>query len=236
MTNDVLILVPTRNEVQNLKPLITKLLYNFPNSVYLFIDDSSTDGTFENLNELSASNKQIQVISRFGKEPNIASSYLLGYKFAQEKGFKYVGQMDCDGQHDVIDLKKIYDEKEHFDIVIGSRYVLNGKVIGWSRSRLLLSRVANFYLKVLFPSIPISDITSGIRLSKISALDKMWNKSPKSKGFSFHAESTLIAHRLRFEIAEKPITFSPRSSGKSKMNLKRALESTYKFFIWRFRL
>lgn len=233
MNKEILILIPTKNELLNLDNLVLKLLKYFPNSVYLFVDDSSNDGTLERLDKLRSENSNIHVISRLGKDPNIALSYLEGYEFAQQKNIEYIGQIDCDGQHDVLDLKMMYESRVDFDVVIGSRYITGGQVLGWSKIRLLLSKVANYYLRLLFPQLHIEDATSGIRVIRTSATKKIWTDPPKSKGFSFHAESSVKAFKSGLKVKEHPITFCPRNSGKSKMNLKRAFESIYKFLLFR---
>jgi dolichol-phosphate mannosyltransferase len=132
-----------------------------------------------------------------------------------------------------MDLLELYKKRKQADIVIGSRYISGGKVIGWSNSRLLLSKIAHRYLKFLFPFLSIKDATSGMRIASTEILEKIWIISPDSVGFSFHAESTIRAHKLQLILMEVPITFKPRHVGSSKMNTKRALESLYKFLYWK---
>lgn len=231
--SDLLILIPTRNEAGNIDNIITELNQYFPLSCYLFIDDSSKDGTLEILMKYSAKAPNLKVISRLGSEPNLAKSYLTGYKFAKNSNIEFVAQLDCDGQHSLTDLLELYKKRNQADVVIGSRYVLGGKIMGWSTSRLLLSKLANWYLKFLFPFLTIKDATSGMRIMSTEILDKIWIISPDSIGFSFHAESTIRAYKHQLRLIEVPITFKPRQIGSSKMNIKRAFESLYKFLFWR---
>ena len=231
--SDLLILIPTRNEAGNIDNIITELNQYFPLSCYLFIDDSSEDGTLEILMKYSAKAPNLKVISRLGSEPNLAKSYLTGYKFAKNSNIEFVAQLDCDGQHSLTDLLELYKKRNQADVVIGSRYVLGGKIMGWSTSRLLLSKLANWYLKFLFPFLTIKDATSGMRIMSTEILDKIWIISPDSIGFSFHAESTIRAYKHQLRLIEVPITFKPRQIGSSKMNIKRAFESLYKFLFWR---
>lgn len=231
--NDLLILIPTRNEVGNIDNIIAELKHYFSNSFYLFVDDSSEDGTLEILEKYSEKEPNLKVISRLGSEPNLAKSYLRGYTFAKNSNIEFVAQLDCDGQHSVIDLLELYRKRKQADVVIGSRYISGGKVIGWSNSRLLLSKIANRYLKFLFPLLTIKDFTSGMRIASTEILEKIWIISPDSVGFSFHAESTIRAYRHQLILMEVPITFKPRHVGSSKMNTTRAFESLYKFLYWK---
>lgn len=233
LMNDLLILIPTRNEAGNIDKMITELKLYFPNSVYLFIDDSSNDGTLEILESTSKKEPNLNVISRIGNEPNLAKSYLIGYKFAKQENIEFVAQLDCDGQHSLTDLLELYTKRKQADIIIGSRYTLGGKIMGWSNSRLLLSKIANLYLKFLFPFLTIKDATSGMRITSTENLEKIWIVDPNSVGFSFHAESTIRAYKHQLKLIEVPITFKPRHSGNSKMNVKRAIESLYKFLFWK---
>lgn len=231
--SDLLILIPTLNEVGNIDNIIAELKHYFPNSFYLFVDDSSEDGTLEILEKYSEKEPNLKVISRLGSEPNLAKSYLSGYVFAKNSNIEFVAQLDCDGQHSVMDLLELYKKRKHADIIVGSRYISGGKVIGWSNSRLMLSKIANKYLKFLFPLLTIKDATSGMRIASTQILEELWSISPDSVGFSFHAESTIRAFKHRLVFFEVPITFKPRHVGSSKMNTKRAFESLYKFLYWK---
>lgn len=233
--NDLLIVIPTRNEVGNVNYIIAELKKYFADSFYLFIDDSSEDGTLELLTKYSMEESNLNVFSRSGNSPNLARSYLMGYKFAKKLNLEYVAQLDCDGQHSLLDLIELYRKRKQSDVLIGSRYIKGGKIIGWSSSRFILSKMANWYLKFLFPFLSVKDATSGMRVSRVESLEKIWTSEPNSIGFSFHAESTIRAYKKCQSLLEVPITFKPRQNGNSKMNTKRALESAYKFLYWRLR-
>ena len=127
--SDLLILIPTRNEAGNIDNIITELNQYFPLSCYLFIDDSSKDGTLEILMKYSAKAPNLKVISRLGSEPNLAKSYLTGYKFAKNSNIEFVAQLDCDGQHSLTDLLELYKKRNQADVVIGSRNVFGGIIM-----------------------------------------------------------------------------------------------------------
>ena len=156
--DNVLIILPTYNEIKNIVRLINKLLELKVN--LLIVDDNSPDETYFEVEKYFGSNKKVNILKRESKQ-GLGSAYRDGFKWGLNNNYEYFVEMDADFSHRVEDLKVLLTEKTDKNIVIGSRYINQGKIIGWSRRRRLLSKYANKFASIVTRS-EISDMTSGL--------------------------------------------------------------------------
>ncbi|MDC2977035.1 polyprenol monophosphomannose synthase [bacterium] len=219
-----LLIVPTYNEYENIKPFIVDA-FKYVNTV-LIVDDSSPDGTTKIIKELQKEYSNLFLISR-KKKLGLGSAYRDGFAWGLKRDFSHFIQMDADFSHQFKDLKKMLNFCQKYEVIIGSRYILGGKTEGWRNSRKQLSKFANIYSKFITKS-KVLDMTSGFRVYSKKSLEKIDYSKTTSDGYSFQIEMTVRASRNNLEIKEIPITFSERREGKSKMNYKIVLEALYK--------
>lgn len=213
--NRTLIIVPTYNERENLPRMAQKLL-SLPVAVdVLVVDDNSPDGTGKIADELAAKHPQLHVLHRAGKE-GLGRAYIAGFKWALEKNYEFIFEMDCDFSHDPEEIPHFLKAAETADLVLGSRYVGGIRVINWPLGRLMLSRFAGKYV-MLVTGMPFSDPTGGYKCFRRSALQSLDLDRIHSNGYGFQIELTNKLWRQGFTVAEVPITFTDRTHGQSKM-------------------
>jgi dolichol-phosphate mannosyltransferase len=229
---DATIVVPTYNEKPNIERLISILLEAGPDVSVLVVDDNSPDGTAECVQAIASNNPRVRLIRRPGKM-GLGSAYITGFKDALEHGAETVIQMDADFSHDPRYIRDFLSAIEGSDLVIGSRYVRGVNVVNWPIDRLLLSYFANFYTRVI-TGLPIHDATSGFKCFRREVLESIDLDQIISDGYCFQIEMTFRAWRKGFRIAEIPIVFVERHSGKSKMSKHIIWEAIWK--VWWFRL
>lgn len=231
--NDVLVIIPTYNEKDNIKKLIDKLLKLYDNIDILVIDDLSPDNTYKIVNKYYKNYKRVNLIVNANKM-GLGRAYIIGYKWAIEKGYKYIIQMDADFSHNPYDLEKFLSliSQEKSDLIIGSRYIKND--IDWNLFRLFLSKIGNLFFKFMV-DLNISDVTSGYKAIKIEKLKRIDLDSIISKGFSFQIEINYLFYKKDYIIKEVPISFINRENGKSKMNLSIIIEAIYLVFFIKYK-
>ena len=213
--NPTLIIVPTYNERENLPRMAQKLL-SLPVAVdVLVVDDNSPDGTGTIADELAARHPQIHVLHRAGKE-GLGRAYLAGFKWALEKNYEFIFEMDCDFSHNPDDIPAFLEAAKTADLVLGSRYVGGIRVINWPLGRLMLSRFAGKYVNCV-TGMPLSDPTGGYKCFRRQALQSLDLSKIQSNGYGFQIELTHNLWRQGFAIAEVPIIFTDRTHGQSKM-------------------
>jgi dolichol-phosphate mannosyltransferase len=213
--NQTLIIVPTFNERDNL-PRMTAKLSSLPVGVdVLVVDDNSPDGTGTIADELAATNPQVHVLHRAGKE-GLGRAYIAGFKWALERGYEFIFEMDCDFSHNPDDIPAFLEAARDADLVLGSRYLGGIRVINWPLGRLMLSRFAGKYV-ALVTGMPFSDPTGGYKCFRRRALQALNLDEVRSNGYSFQIELTHKLWRQRFKIVEVPIIFTERTQGHSKM-------------------
>ncbi|HTX22873.1 MAG TPA: polyprenol monophosphomannose synthase [Candidatus Aquilonibacter sp.] len=215
--NDALIIVPTYNERANL-PRMAQRLLALPVAVdLLVVDDNSPDGTGKIADELAAENPRVHVLHRNEKN-GLGRAYIAGFKWALEHGYEFIFEMDCDFSHDPEDIPKFLDaaKNENADLVLGSRYSGGIRVINWPLRRLMLSRTAGIYVKVV-TGMPFTDPTGGYKCFRRRALQAVNLDDVRSNGYSFQIEMTHKLWRQGFKIVETPIIFTERAEGHSKM-------------------
>jgi dolichol-phosphate mannosyltransferase len=208
--------MPTFNEAGNIHNAVTKLFEHNTDVDLLIVDDSSPDGTGQLADQLAKSNKRISVLHRAGKE-GLGAAYIAGFRWAFERGYDYLVEMDADGSHRPEDLPKLLAVCENFDLVIGSRYVRGGKTRNWPFYRQWLSRGGNIYARIMLGS-KLNDMTAGFRVFNAEFLKKFDFESINARGYSFQIEMAYRTIRSGGRAAEVPITFVEREIGVSKMS------------------
>jgi len=227
-----IIVIPTYNEKESIEKLINKILILNIISEILIIDDNSPDRTGEIIDELSRRYKQIKVIHR-ERKLGIGSAYIMGFKHAINQGFDYVLTSDADFSHSPAYLPLFIKNMDNYDLIMGSRYVEGGKIINWGRYRMVLSKIANIFIKKML-NLKINDSTSGFRCYKVKALDSLGIDRIFSNGYAFLIEMTYYASRSGLKIKELPIKFVGRKEGSSKISrseIIRALLTVFKLYL-----
>ena len=218
-----LVIVPTYNERENLPALIDELLRH-PNVRVMVVDDHSPDGTGQAADDLARTRRgRVQVIHRTGRR-GLGRSYVDGIMQAIRQPVDVICQMDADFSHDPARLPDLIGATRDADIVIGSRYVPGGAIVNWPRRRLLLSRFANLYVR-LITRMAATDCTSGYRCWRRDTLAALPLDRFMSDGYSFLVEMLFAASIRGARIAEVPITYVERRQGQSKMSRAVILES-----------
>ena len=226
-----LVIVPTYNERDNL-PDIARALLALPVPVdLLVVDDGSPDGTGRIADELATRHPQIHVLHRQEKN-GLGRAYIAGFKWAIERGYEFIFEMDGDFSHNPSDIPMFLDtaRRENADLVIGSRYRDGIRVINWPLGRLLLSCGAARYVR-LITGMPFTDPTGGFKCFRLRALQSLDLDAVRSNGYSFQIELTHKLWRTGHRIAEVPIVFTDRFQGTSKMSKKIVREALV--MVWR---
>tara|TARA_A100001015_G_scaffold151676_1_gene168160 strand:- start:449 stop:1168 length:720 start_codon:yes stop_codon:yes gene_type:complete len=211
---DKLVVIPTFNEAENIKDLLLEI--HKLNVHVLIVDDNSPDNTSGIIKSHEGFNERVYLLSR-KKKLGLGSAYREGFAWGIKNNYRYLIEMDADFSHSVSDLEHMINKVQNYDLIIGSRYIPGGKIVGWSKKRYILSYLANKYSK-LFTLSPINDMTSGFRIYTTTALNKIKYYETKSNGYSFQIEMTVLSLINKLSILEIPITFSERREGNSKMN------------------
>ena len=227
-----LVCVPTYNERQNLPVIAPAILAQDPRLEILVIDDGSPDGTGELADAMAADEPRLHVLHRSTKE-GLGRAYLAGFRWALERGYDYVFEMDADFSHDPKFLPAFIEAIQHADVVIGSRYNQGVNVINWPMSRLLLSLGANQYAKFI-TGLPVEDSTGGFKCFRRKVLESLELERVKSNGYAFQIEMSFRAWKKGFRIVEIPIVFTDRVEGQSKMSKKIVREAIW--MVWWLRL
>lgn len=212
----IILVIPTYNEAENIKNLISDIFLQNSKFEILIVDDNSPDGTWRLVEELSVKDSRIHLLKR-GKKEGLGAAYKAGFVWAIRNEYDIIFQMDADFSHDPGYLNNIKEAISSCDVVIGSRYVKGGKIIGWGLRRTLLSALGNFYARCI-TNVPLRDLTSGFNCWRREVLEDINLYSVKAEGYSFLLELKYRAHRSGFKMFEYPITFKDRVNGKSKLN------------------
>ena len=226
----VLVIVPTYNERESL-PLIVAGIRNAEPSIQILIaDDNSPDGTGEVADGLSSIYKSVHVLHRTIKA-GLGAAYLDAFGWAKTNGYDVVVEMDADGSHRPVDLTNILNALTNNEVVLGSRWVKQGKVVNWAKSREILSRGGNLYTR-MWLGIPIHDATGGFRAYRMSALDQMNIDQVESQGYCFQVDMAWRAVKAGLKVSEVPITFVERELGESKMDGSIVKEALWRVTQW----
>ena len=217
-----LVVIPTYNEKENLEPIV-RAIHTYLDTDILVVDDGSPDGTGAIADSLAAADPRIHVLHRQSKQ-GLGTAYLAGFRFAMERGYERVCEMDADFSHAPWDLPRLVHASTGADLVIGSRYVPGGCTVGWDFKRRLLSRGANLYARLILGT-GIRDNTAGFRCFHTEALRKLDLAAVSAQGYAFQIEMAFRTVRAGCRVHEIPIHFVDRRVGKSKMDGKVAREA-----------
>lgn len=212
------VIIPTYNELGNIERMVRKVMSLQPAFHLLVIDDGSPDSTAAVVKKLQQNfADKLFLIERSGKL-GLGTAYIAGFKWALERGYDFIFEMDCDFSHNPDDLLRLLHVAQNgFDLVIGSRYVQGGGFVNWPLSRILLSRVASVYVN-LVTWIGIADTTAGFVCFKRKVLEDINLDNIKFVGYTFQIEMKFATKQLGFSIKEIPIIFTERVEGVSKMS------------------
>jgi dolichol-phosphate mannosyltransferase len=226
----VLVIVPTYNERESLPVIVSGIRQAEPDVHILIADDNSPDGTGEVADGLSSSDNSVHVLHRLAKA-GLGAAYLDAFSWAKSNGYNVVVEMDADGSHRPQDLTKILDALTNTDVVLGSRWIKDGRVVNWAKSREVLSRGGNLYTR-MWLGIPIHDATGGFRAYRMSALAVMNTDQVESQGYCFQVDMAWRAVKANLRVAEVPITFVERELGESKMDGSIVKEALWRVTQW----
>jgi len=212
-----LVVIPTYNEVGNLTPLVEQVLAQDARLEILVVDDRSPDGTGQLAGALAQKEPRLHVLHREAKL-GLGTAYITGFKWALERGYDFVFEMDADFSHDPAHLKDFLKAVPDADLVLGSRY-LGGRVtvVNWPMGRLVLSYCANIYARWI-TGLRIWDLTGGFKCFRRRVLEAIDLSQVRSNGYAFQIEMSVRAWRKGFTLKEIPIVFVDRTEGQSKMN------------------
>jgi dolichol-phosphate mannosyltransferase len=213
-----IVIIPTYKESENIEALIRTISLQEIDFDILIIDDNSPDGTADIVKNLQNSFTNLHLFERPGKL-GLGTAYLAGFKWAIEKDYGYIYEMDADFSHDPADLVRLYRACSDggADVAIGSRYISGVNVVNWPLSRVLMSYFASIYVRFV-TGMKIMDTTAGFKCYRRDVLANILQNYVRSVGYSFQIEMKFIAWKLRYNIVEVPIIFTDRRLGSSKMS------------------
>jgi dolichol-phosphate mannosyltransferase len=225
-----LVIIPTYNEAENIGPLVENILERYPAWLELLvIDDNSPDGTADIVRGIAEKESRVTLLTRPAKL-GLGTAYLVGFRYALDRGYERVIEMDADFSHDPDSIAALIEEMETADMVIGSRYMNHTvNVVNWPLSRLILSKTASIYTRVI-TGMPVFDPTSGFKCISAKVLKTIALERVHSQGYSFQIEIDFRAWKKGFTLHEVPIVFVDRSVGKSKMTRKNIYEAVW--MVW----
>jgi dolichol-phosphate mannosyltransferase len=232
MPERALVVVPTYNEKENIRRLITTVLEQDARLEMLIVDDGSPDGTGDIVDEIAAREPRVHALHR-ERKMGLGTAYRAGFKWALERDYAYIFEMDADFSHDPNHLPQFLSAITETDVVLGSRY-RGGKVtvVNWPMSRLLLSYGANIYARIV-TGLRLDDSTGGFKCFRRKVLEAIDLDDVRSNGYAFQIEMSFRASRKGFRIMEIPIVFVDRTEGTSKMSGHIVREAV--FMVWRLR-
>jgi dolichol-phosphate mannosyltransferase len=216
---DKLVIIPTYNERENISAIL-KAVFDLPGNFHvLIVDDGSPDQTAQVVLTLMHTYPGRLFLEERKGKLGLGTAYIHGFRWALQKGYAYIFEMDADFSHNPSDLPRLYTAcaNEGAAIAVGSRYVKGGGVVNWPLLRILLSRGASLYTRLL-TRMPVKDPTAGFVCYSARVLKEMNLSAIRFVGYAFQIEMKYAAWKLGFVIKEVPITFQDRTLGTSKMN------------------
>ena len=227
-----LVIVPTFNERENIRRLVDAVLRQDGRIEMLIVDDGSPDGTGQIVAEIEATEPRVHLLER-EKKMGLGTAYIAGFRWALERDYQYVMEMDADFSHDPAHLQQFLRAIEGADLVLGSRYQ-QGRVtvVNWPISRLILSYSANLYARAV-TGLPVWDATGGFKCFRREVLQSIDFSRVRSNGYAFQIEMSFRAWKRNFRIVEIPIVFVDRTEGTSKMSKSIVREAIW--MVWRLR-
>jgi len=214
-----LVIIPTYNEIENIEKLIKNIFSQPVDFEILVVDDSSPDGTWTLVEQLKKDYDDKLHLEIRPKKSGLGKAYLHGFKWALDRNYDFIFEMDADFSHNPNDLIRLYNSclKDHFDMAIGSRYITGVNVINWPMKRVLLSWLASKYVKAI-TGMPVEDTTAGFICYRRKVLETIDLDQIKFVGYAFQIEMKFKAFQKGFRLQEIPVIFTDRTKGKSKMS------------------
>jgi len=227
-----LVIIPTYNERENVRRIIDHVLKQDGRIEVLIVDDGSPDGTGQIVAELEAADPRVHLFER-AKKMGLGTAYIAGFRWALERDYQYIMEMDADFSHDPSHLPQFLRAIQDADLVLGSRYQ-QGRVtvVNWPMTRLILSYSANLYARAV-TGLPVWDATGGFKCFRRSVLEAIDLSRVRSNGYAFQIEMSFRAWKRGFRIVEIPIVFVDRTEGTSKMSKSIVREAIW--MVWRLR-
>ncbi|MCX5383639.1 polyprenol monophosphomannose synthase [Streptomyces sp. NBC_00083] len=225
-----LVIIPTYNEAENIKPIVARVRAAVPEAHILVADDNSPDGTGKFADELAAEDDQVHVLHRKGKE-GLGAAYLAGFRWGIEHDYGVLVEMDADGSHQPEELPRLLTALKGADLVLGSRWVTGGRIVNWPKYREYISRGGSTYSRLLL-GVPIRDVTGGYRAFRREALEGLGLDEVASAGYCFQVDLARRAVAAGFHVVEVPITFVERERGDSKMSNDILVEALWRVTAW----
>jgi dolichol-phosphate mannosyltransferase len=212
-----LVIIPTYDEKENIENIIREVSSLPVKFDLLIVDDNSPDGTAEIVENIASELKNVNLIKREGKL-GLGTAYITGFKWAIERKYKYIYEMDADFSHNPNDLLRLYTTCENgADLAIGSRYISGVNVVNWPLGRILMSYAASLYVRIV-TGLRVKDTTAGFKAYKREVLEAIDLDNIRSIGYAFQIEMKFTTWKLGFRIVEIPIIFTDRKLGTSKMS------------------
>jgi dolichol-phosphate mannosyltransferase len=217
--SDSLIIIPTYNEKENIEKIINAVFSLEKDFHVLIIDDGSPDGTASIIKKLQKKHVQNLFLEERKGKLGLGTAYIHGFKWALNKKYNFIFEMDADFSHNPNDLIRLYNavNNQNGDLAIGSRYVKGVNIVNWPMSRLLMSFFASKYVK-LITGMPIHDSTAGFKCYKRKVLKTIKLNKIQFIGYAFQIEMKFKAWKYGFNIVEVPVVFTDRTEGTSKMS------------------
>ena len=233
MQRKLLVVVPTYDEKDNVRPVAEAVFRAAPEADILFVDDDSPDGTAAEIAAMAGSDARVHLL-RHGAKAGLGRAYVDGFAWGLDRGYGLMFEMDADLSHDPKEIPAFVKAAESADLVLGTRYKGGIRVINWPLQRLLISMFAGKFVRAV-TALPVSDPTGGYKCYSAEVLRAINLGSIASNGYSFQIETTFEAWRRGFRIAEVPITFEDRRAGQSKFSRSIAREAFFMVFrlAWR---
>ncbi len=231
-----LVVIPTYNEAENIGSVADQVLRLDASFHILVVDDGSPDGTGDLVESLQERHpERIHLIRREGKQ-GLGTAYIAGFKYALERDYGFVCEMDADLSHNPADLERLVAPVQagEADVVVGSRYIGGVRIMNWPLSRLILSYSAGIYTRAI-TRMKLQDVTAGFKCFRREVLEAIDLSSVRSNGYSFQIEMNYIAWKKGFRLMEVPIVFTERTEGLSKMSKAIVREAMWKVWELRFR-
>lgn len=214
-----LVIIPTYNEIENIRKIIEKVLSLEGDFHLLIVDDNSPDGTAEIVKSMQDKfSGQLFLEERAGKQ-GLGTAYIHGFKWGLARDYEYLFEMDADFSHNPDDLIRLHAacEKDGADLAIGSRYATGVNVVNWPMGRVMMSYYASVYVR-LITGMPFRDATAGFKCYRNKVLRSIEIDKIRFKGYAFQIEMKFKAWKWGFNVVEVPIIFTDRREGNSKMS------------------
>ncbi|MEC5165834.1 dolichol-phosphate mannosyltransferase [Flavobacterium sp. PL11] len=226
--NDCVVIIPTYNEIENIESIIRSVLSQHKSFHVLIIDDNSPDHTANKVILLQEEFKEVLFLEKRAKKEGLGTAYVHGFKWALNRKYQYIFEMDADFSHNPKDLEKLYNACHlgDADLSIGSRYVTGVNVVNWPLSRVLMSYFASVYVR-LITGMKIHDATAGFVCYKREVLEKINLDKIRFVGYAFQIEMKYRTYCKNFLIVEVPIIFTDRTKGQSKMSNSIIVEAVF---------